>query len=174
MMSKSQAGVSLVITFLIMTIMLSIVVSLSVILFSQIHIIGSIGNSVSSFYAADTGIEKTVYFDRKQIPQGATRGFCSICTTCSSTECTSCNATPLATNGCDAATCNNCEITYTSTYDNRTYSVDAKITPDNQDPSLSVFTVDSKGLYQDSTRAVELQLTSQPPLQQQTPPPAGQ
>lgn len=149
----SQRGVSLVITFLIMTIALATVLSLSVMIVSEIKIIANVGNSVSSFYAAHAGAEQTLYFDRKQIPLGGTRGICNICESCDGSECTSCGVDPLATNGCNPDTCDNCEITYSSEFGGRTYKVTATVSPDG---IYSVFTIQSKGSYKNTSRAIEL------------------
>lgn len=46
-----------------MAVLLAITLGLSAILFSQIRIVREIGNSVISFYAADTGIEWLLYKD---------------------------------------------------------------------------------------------------------------
>src|SRR3989344_5111408 len=111
MIHHSQKGVSLIISFFIMTIILAIVLGISTILFNEIKIISDISNSVSSFYAADTGIEKTLYFDRKQVTIGAVSGICNICNICNDsnidpvTYCNNCTTTPLASGGCDVSTC---------------------------------------------------------------------
>src|SRR5260221_12993033 len=81
-MEHSEKCVALIIVFLIMTIILVIVLSTATVLFGELNILHNAGSSVSSFYAADTGIEKTLYLDRKQIPQNANRGFCSLGSTC--------------------------------------------------------------------------------------------
>ena len=129
-MHQNQKGISLIITFLIMTIMLSMVLSMTTILFNEIKLITNVGSSVSSFNAAVSGIEKTVYFDEKQISNGATRGFCSICNSCNSSDCANCILVPLAANGCSPSSCTNCQITYNSSFSDRNYSIDAKVTPD--------------------------------------------
>ena len=59
--SYFERGVSLYLALLIMTILLSIGLGISAILFSQIKIISGIGDSVVAFYAADTGIEEVLY-----------------------------------------------------------------------------------------------------------------
>lgn len=65
---NQQKGVSLIITFFIMTIILSVILSVSIFLYNQIKIIRNIGNSVVSFFAADSGVEKVLYYDRKSLP----------------------------------------------------------------------------------------------------------
>lgn len=162
MIHNPQKGVSLIVTFLIMTILLGVVLSPSVILFNEIKIIRNIGDSVAAFYAAETGTERTMYFDRKQIPIGAERGFCSICSTCSSNDCQDCSvaSTKVGGNGCDPMTCDNCQITYKAAFDSttpdeKTYSVNATVTPD-PGPGNSIFGIRSKGFYKDTARAIEL------------------
>jgi len=61
---KSQRGVSLYLTVLILAIVLSISLGMSRVLVGQIKMIGSIGNSVVAFYAADTGTERVLYGDK--------------------------------------------------------------------------------------------------------------
>lgn len=150
---SSQRGVSLIITFMIMTIILSVVLSITVMLSSETSITANIGNSVSSFYAAQAGAEKTLYFDRKQVPLVADRGICSICTTCSGEECINCLATPLGADGCKPETCNNCKVVYSSEFDGRTYEVSATVSPDG---IYSAFTIQAKGFYKNTSRAIEL------------------
>lgn len=150
---SSQRGVSLIITFMIMTIVLGVVLSMSVMLSSEVKITANIGNSVSSFYAAQSGAEKTLYFDRKQIPLGVDRGICSLCTTCAGEECIGCETTSLGADGCQPQTCNNCKVTYSSEFNNRTYKVSATVSPDG---IYSAFTIQAKGFYKNTSRAIEL------------------
>lgn len=154
--SNSERGVSLVVTFLIMTIMLAMVLSISLMLYHEITIVSNIGNSVLALYAAESGAEKMLYFDRKHIPNGLTRGFCNICNTCDTTECLSCTATPLAINGCDVSTCNNCQITYTTNLDGKTYQADGAVFPSTGNPSISIFNINIKGSYQGTARSVQV------------------
>jgi len=100
---KSEKGVSLIITFFIMIVLLAVVLSISTILYSGLRIMRNIGNSMVSFYAADSGIEKVLFYDRqKMLVSGSscvsdeqcsanqtcngdfcsTRGLCSIPTKC--------------------------------------------------------------------------------------------
>ena len=153
-MHQDQKGISLIITFLIMTIMLAMVLSMTTILFNEIKVIFNIGSSVSSFNSAVSGIEKTVYFDEKQIPNGATRGLCNICNSCSSSDCTSCVLTPIAANGCSIFNCTNCQITYNSSFNGRNYSVDAKVTPDPLNANIYNLNIISSGFYKNTTRIV--------------------
>lgn len=57
---KSNQGVSLYLTLVIMAILFSIGLMTSTILLDQIRMIKGMGDSVIAFYAADTGIEKVL------------------------------------------------------------------------------------------------------------------
>jgi len=59
--TNPQKGVSLYIAFLIMTILLSIGLSMSTILLSEIKTMREMGKSVVAYYAAETGIERELY-----------------------------------------------------------------------------------------------------------------
>lgn len=48
-----------------MLIILVVVLSVSTLLYSEIKVIRNMGNSVASFYAAESGIEKVLYYDRQ-------------------------------------------------------------------------------------------------------------
>ena len=61
--TNSQKGVSLYITFLVMTTLLSIALSMSTFLVSEIKIMREMGKSVTAYYAAETGIERELYED---------------------------------------------------------------------------------------------------------------
>lgn len=130
-----QNGVSLIITFFIMIIILSVVLSLSIILYSEIKVLRNMGNSVISFYAADSGIEKVLYYDRQVIepatvtnPTNPTRGLCSIFdSTNNPSSCQSgsgannsiyCNnqQNPVSTD-CVVSSCGNCSISFTTNLD---------------------------------------------------------
>lgn len=58
MRKKFKKGVSLYFTVIIMSVILSLSLALSAILFSQIRVIREIGYSTKAFYAADSGIER--------------------------------------------------------------------------------------------------------------------
>lgn len=58
---NSQKGVSLYISFMIMTILLTITFGISAILFGQMKMIRGIGDSVIALYAADTGVERELF-----------------------------------------------------------------------------------------------------------------
>ncbi len=61
MINKNQQGVSLYIAFLMMSLLLSIGLSMSTILLSEIKIMREMGKSVVAYYAAETGIERELY-----------------------------------------------------------------------------------------------------------------
>ena len=123
-------GISLIITFFIMIIALAMVLGLSAIMTFAIKTTSNTSYAVQSFQSAQSGIEKTLYYDRKQISAGASRGICNICNSCTASDCQSCTITPLAAGGCDVNTCNNCTISYTSTVGGRSYAVSTTVTPD--------------------------------------------
>lgn len=164
---NGQKGVSLVIAFLIMTTALAVVLSMTSILFSEIIILKNIGDSVSSLYAAESGIEQVLYFDRKQIPNGSMRGLCNICNVCNTNTCSNCLATSLSgdgANGCDTATCSNCNITYSSTFGDKSYRVNTRVVPNASDPALSDLIISAQGSYKNASRAIETISTNTEPL----------
>ncbi len=145
---NSQKGISLVLTFFIMTIILATVLGIGVILFSEIKIIRGMGNSVVAFYAADSGIEKTLYFDRKKILEEMERGLCDICSECG-TDCSDCS-----TSGDDCSpSCTDCKVFYYTEFDEKKYEIDATVVPFGE---ISETTIKSFGSYKETTRAIEL------------------
>jgi len=136
---QSEKGVSLIVIFLIMTIMLAIVLSISVILSSQIKMVGNMGNVISSFYAAQTGAEEALYFTRKL----AGSGLCNLCAICESAGCDSCVYT-------SGSTINNCGVDYTAGFDQRYYQVMIR-------PDAAGVGIDSKGDYKDTSRSINIQ-----------------
>ena len=158
--------------FLVMTMILATVLDLSIIIFNRIKVASSAGNAVSAFYASESGIEKSLYYDRKQIttvyvrgqftPTGHgrqlakkiqnQRGLCDICNTCA--DCRNCTLTPLSLNGCDANTCNNCQVSYNSVFDDRTFIVNITTNPNN------FFTCVSQGQYKNSNRTIQVTTNS--------------
>jgi len=79
---KSQKGVSILLTSLIMSVVLAISLGLSAILIQQTKMMADIGYSLVAFFAADSGIEKSLYNILKEsgtgnvsetsLPNGAT------------------------------------------------------------------------------------------------------
>ena len=55
---KSERGVALYLALAILTLLLSIALGISTIIFGQLETLKTIGHSVVAFYAADTGIER--------------------------------------------------------------------------------------------------------------------
>ena len=150
---NQEKGVSLIITFLIMTIMFAVVLGIITVLLVELKVVGNTGDSVSSFYAADSGVEKTFYLERASVAIGSPigKGFCRICTTCRSitNDCSNCRLTALASRGCRSSSCNNCKVRYSSNFDNRKFDVEATITPG---PSNPVFFILSTGYYNNIKR----------------------
>ena len=177
-MFNKEQGISLIITFFIMTIILAMVLVISTILYDQIKVIKNMGDSVVAFYAADSGIEKVLYYDRKVIPSGAVRGFCAMLSYPENPDgecpiddpvsavnciCISPNCPPVPLDaeheGCDIDKCNNCEISFNTDFPESSgygYIVDAKVYPENGDITLNI---GSAGLYKNVNRKVELDLS---------------
>jgi Tfp pilus assembly protein PilX len=169
MLKNSEKGVSLIITFFILTIILAIVLGISIILYSQIKIIRNIGNSVVAFYAAESGVEKTLYHDRKEIPENGTRGICNICQVCSNCnpgpnnsagDCNESNCQGCTSAGTDCASesCKNCEISFNTYFGDKNYNIEAIIAPSGE---FSITTIESKGAYKDTRRAIELKIAKE-------------
>ncbi|MDP3093710.1 MAG: hypothetical protein Q8N16_03005 [bacterium] len=59
--NKFSRGVSLYLTVMILALVLSVALGSSILLTSQIKSLRNIGNSVAAFYAAETGIERSLY-----------------------------------------------------------------------------------------------------------------
>src|SRR3989339_347597 len=152
---NSQKGVSLIIVFFMMMIILAVVLSISIILYSQIKVIRNIGDSVVAFYIADSGIEKTLYYDRKIIPEDGKRGICYMCNSDNPNKDPDCKSiTPPADDpaGCDSLTCENCEINFNSTLaGGKKYEVRAVVSQESavDDPQniFSMLRIDSTGSY---------------------------
>jgi len=171
--SNNQAGVSLIITFFAMIIIVSIILSITTLLYQEIKMIRNIGNSVIAFYAADSGIEKVLYYDRKVIVEGD-RGLCTMIPYNDITNLTACPAeidevygitdnglfcnSPIKTGvGCDSD-CNDCTIIFTTNFsDNeKKYTVTATVMPDPEDETKTILKINSLGAYKNLTRKVEL------------------
>lgn len=175
---NQEKGVSLVITFFIMVIILAVIVSVSALLYSELKIIRNIGRSVVAFYAADSGVEKVLYYDRKVKPklgedQIAERGLCSMFDynptdnpgACQvkdgpgdirddSIFCNAKSVTPLSDGGCNPEKCDNCRIEFDTVFDGtKGYHVTATVSP-SLDGSTSNFDIESKGYFNDVFRQV--------------------
>jgi len=182
LISKSEKGVSLIITFFIMLIILSVEFSISAILYSEIKIIRNMGNSVQAFFAAESGVEKVLYYDRKILPatesEATARGLCYMCSLPNPDACTIdpggnsgdksvyCNNCIKVGVGCDPALCDDCQITFQTKLDAiKHYKIIATIGPD---PLLSsgsndlFLKIDSTGYYkEDVLRAIQVIMPEQ-------------
>ena len=180
--TEKQKGVSLIITFFIMIIILIIVMSIITLLYGEAKVIRNRGNSVASFYAAESGVEKVLYFDRqgnKANPKVS--GLCQIFDSCiknpnifnnSSNADTSiyCDAVPgdqkpleYVGDGCDHTVCNDCTISFTTTFDKRTYITHATISLGSSgggSGTTTNLTVVSKGIFGESQRQIQITSTS--------------
>jgi len=171
MVADKQKGVSLIITLFIMIIILGVVLFISALLYSEVKIIKNIGDSMIAFYAADSGAEKVLYYDRQVIPEGAARGICKICDAfynCTpNTFTTGCETCSVALNSADAngcTKCTNCAITFKTTmattpqkYYNATVNVSTS-EREGQCP-LSLGQLKSVGTHLNTSRAVYLSIT---------------
>jgi len=171
MVADKQKGVSLIITLFIMIIILGVVLFISALLYSEVKIIKNIGDSMIAFYAADSGAEKVLYYDRQVIPEGAARGICKICDAfynCTpNTFTTGCETCSVALNSADAngcTKCTNCAITFKTTmattpqkYYNATVNVSTS-EREGQCP-LSSGQLKSVGTHLNTSRAVYLSIT---------------
>lgn len=160
-----QKGFTLIVVFFVMAIMLSVVLSLTMILLGQINTMKNFGNSVAAYYLTESGIEKTLYFDRREIPDVATRGFCNICSpeVCSQgsgfNNCNDCTLTALetsttegeegTTSGCDITKCTDCQLTYNTSFNTssgkKTLKVRAVVTQKGDFSETDIFSTGSFG-----------------------------
>ena len=192
---QNQEGVSLIITFFIMVIILSVVLSISVLLYNEVKVIRNIGNSIVSFYAADSGIEKVLFYDRQVLPlsnYGETavkRGLCSMlsqnnpdgsfsnqyCSEADSPLVDSnisgmyCNS-PVIDANCNPNDCTDCSISFNTTLGGGSYSVVAKIHP-SDDGKFSNLEIDSRGNFGGAVRKIQIQ-SQEIATVATTPPPA--
>lgn len=165
---NSEKGVSLIITFFILTMVLAAVLAISVILYSEIKIIRNIGNSVTSFYAADSGVEKVFYYDRKERPPGAKSGICAMCDpdnpTCppgypedQSVACV-CDY-PLGSD-CESSSCGNCDISFNTSFeDGKNYKTSINISSEGE---IAGLIIDSIGDFKNTKRAIQVKVVSDP------------
>jgi len=151
---NSQKGVSLYIAFMIMMSLLAIAFGISAILFSQMKMIRGIGDSVIAFYAADTGIEKTLFFDNKKIPDGGTRGLCDICNQCPGTECRDWTVTG---GDCDPISCTDCTCGFYTTFDGKRYNIKATVLTTGGPSTTTITTIRSIGIYKETRRAIQVE-----------------
>jgi len=187
MVKDKQKGVSLIMAFFIMIIVLSVVLSVSALLYSEVKVIRNISNSIISFYAADSGIEKVLFYDRQVLVIGtdgkgnevfAPRGLCSMlltghqfCTPGNTSEYSIYCNTPVITilnnhlDGCDIDKCDNCKISFDTAFDsdnNKTYSVEASVETIGA-PSDYYLIVKSDGTFADTGRQVQITIPKKEP-----------
>ena len=153
MIKNSEKGVSLIIAFFVMITIIAVVVSLSILSYGQIKILGNISNAVTAFYLADSGIEKVLYYDRK-VPVGETRGICNICTPEVCPDCIC--ETPTGTD-CDINTCTDCNIKFTTGESPEYYNMDIVV---NQQCKVSSGSMNAYGVYESSSRAIMVSLNT--------------
>lgn len=164
-----EKGVSLIIIFFMMMVIISVILSVSVLLYSEIKIIRNMAGSVISFYSADSGVEKVLYYDRHTAVAGGTRGLCAICSTCLNPDgtqdlslgCTDClthdNSSSL--DGCLPSVCDDCTISFASYFDEakiKTYTVTATVSPKPSGGSNDIFDIRVVGKYYDVGRAINV------------------
>jgi hypothetical protein len=164
---KLEGGVSLVITFFIMIIILSVVLSISTILYTQLKNLRNTSNSVISYYAAESGVEKVLYYDKKVLPVNGTttaaRGLCWMLLSSYSSESNSnyCQSSGASDAGiyCNSGTpssCNpdvcgtSCETDFTTSFDGESYTVKAI-----SGGSLPSITISSVGSYGGTSREID-------------------
>ncbi len=143
---SNQRGIALLVAFFVMGISVAIVLGVGIVLLSELKMIKGMGGSVTAFYAADTGLEKTLYYDRKVIPDGGTRGACAMPTSCN--DC-SFNSPPSGID-CVPETCTDCVIDYSSQFgDNKSFQAVVTVAPAGD-------VMKSYGSYIGVSRAMEL------------------
>jgi len=59
-MQFNQKGISLVFTLLVLTLVLGVSTGISSLIIRQLRLMRGVGSSITSFYAADSGIERTL------------------------------------------------------------------------------------------------------------------
>lgn len=181
---KNQKGVSLIISFFIMIIILAVVLGVTVLLYSEIKMIRNIGNSMVAFYSADSGIEKVLYYDRKIIPAGAERGLCAMLSYDPINNPQACPSSSLGleldpgiycdnsstqlidpenTDGCNPNICNGCVITFDTTFsDNeKKYDIEASVAP--AEDGYTGLTIGSLGEFRGVKRKIQLYMEKMEP-----------
>ncbi len=170
-MKHSESGVALIIVFFVMLIIIAVVLSTSVFLYTSIKVVRNISSSVVSFYAADSGIEKLLYYDRRVLV-GEGRGVCNMCAVTDPSCPTSgadelnCQCEPPVVNnptthpdGCDPDVCSDCTISFTTQFGQEWYTVEATVYP-NKDPFD--MEIRSSGFFNGIGRAINVSTGGQP------------
>jgi hypothetical protein len=162
MYKNKQKGFSLIVVFFVMSIMLVVVLSMISVLLGEMNTMRNIGDSTVAYYLAESGVEKTLYFDR-QDPSG----ICNICTVCTEGDtfnnCNACTLTLGANigeeeniDGCSVGSCVNCELSYNTSYvdssGNKNYNIKAKITPSDIYSETAIF---SSSIYNETAKTIE-------------------
>lgn len=62
--ANNQKGVSLILTIFVMVILLAVVLFISLLLYTEVRNVKNLSDSVTAFFAADSGVEKVLYYDR--------------------------------------------------------------------------------------------------------------
>jgi len=167
---NSQKGVALIITFFMMIIMLAMVLGLSVVLINEIKITTNAKASFLSYYAAEAGAEKTLYYDVYQAPNGGNgHGLCNMQHICTQ----NCSTFTVTGNSCTGSNCTDCEVKYTASFDSEANTVDALIYPDTtansippyckqtNKPGLYDLCISSQGSYANTSRTVTINSSPQ-------------
>lgn len=183
---RSEDGASLIMTFFIMVIILAVVLSVSLLLYSEVKVTRNIGISTESLYVAESGIEKIFFYDRQVLPtlaqgQTAVRGLCSMYlpnskdnpSACPSTStsgfASSIYCTPASgftapvvgtthnITGCDPSVCDDCKISFSTTLDNNSNKTYVATAQISPQPDGSyTFQIESKGSLGSISRQVEV------------------
>jgi Tfp pilus assembly protein PilX len=149
---QKQRGVSIYLAFMIMTILLVIGLGANYLVASEIKVMRNMNNSVIAFYAAETGIEKTLYLDNMKKPTGGSRGLCYICNSSNSTEWDS-GTCSVSGADCNLISCGNCRVVFEQTISGKKHSVEAQVTTVGGDVST---TIKSVGTYKTTKRAIQV------------------
>lgn len=126
---NSEKGISLLFIVIIMSVILALSLGISAIIIQQTRMMGEIGHSLVSFYAADSGVEEILYdLYQSPIPQAQHSGLCGDASYDSVAKC----GAAVSTNACPAG-----------------FTIDS-------DCNASNFCLKSIGVYQKTKRALEI------------------
>ena len=166
-----QKGVSLLMTFFIMLIALAVIISISSFVYNEIKIIKDAGDATVSFYLAYSGVEKAMYYAKKNVcltypynvasnPNGCLAAgddkdlFLDkslYCNNQSEPKVLDFFKSPL---GCDASKCDSCKISFTTTLDEGSYKV--SVSTQEKTPDLVQILISSRGTFNKSSRQLEV------------------
>ena len=147
---KNQKGVSVYLAFMVLTVLMVVGLGVSYLVASEIKVSMNMANSVVAFYAAETGIEKTLYLDNMVKPVGGTRGLCYICDSSNSSEWDTCSKTGT---DCDEITCGNCKVVFSKMINSKEHRVEAQVTTVEGNVSTVIKSV---GVYKTTKRAIQV------------------